>query len=130
MLWRASGWLGDGVKLDLEAELGELCHEAPCGGLGRAVAEVVGTEIAVGGAVLQHMVYRGEDRRGDGADGLLWSAAALQAEELRPVIAILRPLGGPGALDEHCFEPRGTLAQFGGFALAGALVLAGTQPRP
>src|ERR1051326_7402502 len=118
------------MKLDVEAEPGELCNEAPCLGFGRAVAEVIGTEIAVGSAVLQHMVDGGEDRGGNGADGLLWSAPALQAEKLGPVIAALRPLGGPSALDEHRLEPRGAFAQFGRLSLAGALVLAGTQSRP
>src|SRR5580700_12325944 len=60
----------------------------------------------------------------------LRTASGLQSIELRPVVAVFLPLGGPGALNEHGLQPGRTLAQAAAFAFARALVLSGTQPRP
>lgn len=76
------------------------------------------------------MVDGGEERGGDGADGFLWPALGLQAEELGSVVAVLGALGGPGTLNEHRLEPRRPLAQARGLALAGAFVLPGAQAGP
>jgi hypothetical protein len=72
---------------------------------------VVGAEILVEGAVAQHVVGGGQDRGGDGADGLLGSAPLAQALELRPEIAVPLVAGGPGALHKDGFQPRCALAQ-------------------
>ena len=126
----ASCGLGGALKLNLEAKSCELGNQALGLGFGRTAIEVVGPEVVVFGAVLKDVVDRREDRGGDGADGLLRSAVALQAEELGPVIAIPFALGGPGALDQHRLEPRRSLAQARRFPLAGALVLTRTETGP
>jgi hypothetical protein len=75
-------------------------------GFGAAV-EVVGTEIVIEGAVLEHVVGGGEDRGGDGADRLFGAAPRAQAMELRLEIAAVFACGRPGALDQGGFEPGG-----------------------
>src|ERR1700693_4342588 len=91
---------------------------------------MVGAEIVMFGSVFQHMIDRGEHRCGDGTDGDLWAALAAQAVELCLVVAVFFPAGSPRTLDEHGLEPGIALAQTRGFALAGALVLAGAQSGP
>ncbi len=86
---------------------------------------MVGAEVMIERAVAQHVVDGSQDRGGDGADRLLWSATMTQALELGLEIAGLLSTGGPGALDECGLEPRRTLAQPSGPSLAGALVIAG-----
>jgi hypothetical protein len=83
---------------------------------------VVGAEVPVGGAVLEHAVGGGEDRGGHRADRLLRPAAGAQAVELGLKVAGLPAARRPGALDECGLEPRRAPAQAGGAALAGALV--------
>src|SRR5271166_5468955 len=85
---RTSCRLREGLKLDLEAELGELGDETLGFDLGRPAVEVVGAEVLVEGAVLQHVVDRGQHRGGDSADGFLRAALAAQSVELRPVVAV------------------------------------------
>src|SRR6266704_3720194 len=121
---------GGRLELDLVAQLGELGRQAFGLGLGRVALEVLGAEIAMGDAVFQHMVDRREQRGGDGADRLLRSAAAFQAQELGLIVAALFADRRPGALHQNGLQPGGALAQAGGFALAGAFVLAGAPPRP
>ena len=112
-----------------EAELGDLSDEPLDLGLGLALVEVVDAEVLVGNAVLEDVIDGGQNRGGDGADGFLRAASGLQSIELRPIVAVFLPLGGPGALNEHGLQPGRTLAQAAAFALARALVLSGTQPR-
>ena len=50
----ASSRLGERAKFHLEAELGQLANQPLGFDLGRAAVEVVGAEVAVFGAVLQH----------------------------------------------------------------------------
>ena len=71
-----------GLQLDLEAELGELREQALGLGFGGTAIEVGTAEVAVEGAVLDHVIDGGEERGGDGADGFLRPAPALQPEEL------------------------------------------------
>src|SRR5258708_19376128 len=122
----ASCGLGGAVKLNLEAKSGELGNQALGLAFGRTAIEVVGPEVVAFGAVLKDVVDRREDRGGDGADGFLRSAPGLQPEELGFVIAVLLPLGRPGALDQHRLQPGRPLAPARPFPFPAALVL--SQP--
>jgi hypothetical protein len=62
---RTSCRLREGLKLDLEAELSELRDKALGFDFGRPAVEVVGPQVLVEGAVLQHVVDRGQYRGGD-----------------------------------------------------------------
>src|SRR3954462_5909952 len=113
-----------------EAELGDLECEAAGLGFGRGASKVVWAEILIEGAVAKHVIGGGQDGSCYGADGLLGSAAVAQALELSLKVAALFACAGPGALHQRGLEPRRALAQPGGAALAGALVVAGTEPGP
>src|SRR3954466_10464516 len=76
------------------------------------------------------MIGGGQDGSRYGADGLLRSAAVAQALELSLEGAARFACAGPGALHQRGLEPRRALAQPGGAALAGALVIAGAEPGP
>src|ERR1700741_4310953 len=128
--WAASGDLGSGLNLEGEAQVGELGNEPLGLEFGWAAVEVVRAEIVVRDTIFQHVIDRREERGGDGADGLLRAALALHSEELGSVVTALFPLGRPGALDEHSLEPRRSLAQTRGFALACALVVTRAQADP
>ena len=56
---RASGGLGEGLELHREAELGELGDQAFGLGFGRASVEVIGSEIAMRRAGLEHVIDGG-----------------------------------------------------------------------
>ena len=107
-----------------EAEPGDLAGETVGLGLWRGTAEVFGAEVLVEGAVPEHVIDGGQDRGGDGTDGLLGSAPVPQALELRLQVAGLLAAGGPGTLHEGGFQPGRSLAQPGGTPLAGAFVVA------
>src|SRR3954464_15234209 len=109
---------GKGFDVDIESKLGELADETPGSRLGGAVVEMVGAEILVLSTVREHVVDRGQHRRGYGTQRLLGATTAAQAIELSLKIAAL--LAGCGALDEHGLEPRGAFAQAGRPALARA----------
>jgi len=83
----ASGGLGKRAKFNLEAELGQLADQPLGFDLGRAAAEVVGAEVAVFGAVLQHVVDGGEHRCGD----LISSQASRSAIQVASLTSDLRP---------------------------------------
>ena len=53
------------------------------------VLDVVGPEIVVAGAMLDHMAGSGEDRGGEGADRLFRAISGAQATELRFEIAVV-----------------------------------------
>src|SRR5262245_63770463 len=67
--------------------------------------EVIGTEIPVIDVVLEHVVGGDQPRRGDGEDGFLGAATALEAEELRSEVGVLGAGGGPGGLPEGGLQP-------------------------
>src|SRR3954465_14295488 len=123
-------WLVCWGERACEAELGNLACEAAGLGFGRGASKMVWAEILVDGAVAKHVIGSGQDGRCYGADGLLGSAAVAQALELSLKVAALFACAGPGALHQRGLEPRRALAQPGGAALAGALVVAGTEPGP
>src|SRR3954462_536499 len=112
------------------AEVGEAADEPPGLDLLGAAVEVVGAEVRVDGAVLQHVVGRGQDRGRHRARRLPRPAAAAHAVVLGLQVARLLAAGRPGALDEGGPQPRRALAQPGGPALAGALVVPRAQPGP
>ena len=86
-------------------EFVETSDEVPgLNGFGPAV-EVVGPEIVVEGAMLEHMVGSGEDRGGAGPDRLFRAVSGVQALELRLEIAAAFAGGRPGALDQGGLEP-------------------------
>src|SRR5258708_34865620 len=92
--------------------------------------EVIGTEISVEGAILEHVIDRREERGGDGTDRLLRAAPALQTQELGLQVTALLVLGGPSALDEGSLEPRIAAAQARRSALSCTLVLTRTEAHP
>src|SRR4051812_15447400 len=113
-----------------EAELGDLACEAADLGFGRGASKMVWAKILIEGAVAKHVIGGGQDGGCYGADGLLGSAAVAQALELSLKVAALFAGAGPSALDQRGLEPRRALAQPGGAALAGALVVARAEPSP
>src|SRR5215471_12645271 len=122
--------VSEGAKFDLEAELGDLGSQALGFDLGGAAVEVVGAEILVVGAVLQHVVDCGEHGGGDRADRFFRAVLAAQTVELCFVVAVLLARRSPGALYQHGLEPGGAFAQPRRLAFAGAFVLPRTQAGP
>src|SRR6266542_1204239 len=117
-------------QFDVEAEIVKPREQA-LGQLGLVAAiEMVGAEVPVIGAVLEHVVGGGQHRGGDRDDGLLRAPATFEAEELRAEVAVLLAGGGPRALDEGGLQPGVAGAGAGGAALAGTLVEARTEPGP
>src|SRR3954447_24699861 len=55
---------GKGLDLNIKSKLGELADETPGSRLGGAVVEMVGAEILVLSTVREHVVDRGQHRRG------------------------------------------------------------------
>ena len=90
---------------------------------------MIWAEVPIPGAVLEHVVDGGEDRSSHGADGLLGAASRTQPVELRLHITGLLARGGPAHWTSG-LQPRRALAQPGGSAFAGALVVAGTKASP
>jgi len=84
---------------------------------------MVGAEILVEGAVTEPVVGGGQDRGGDGTDGLLRSSTVTQALELGLQGAGFFAGTGPGALHQGGLEPRRALAQPGGASPAGTFVM-------
>lgn len=121
-------WLGlegavESKVCDLAGEFSGLC-------LRRSGLEVVSAQIAIEGAVFEHVVDGGQDRSCDGANGLLGAAAVTDPAELGLQVAALCSRTGPGALDQGGLQPWCPLAQPIGPALAGAFVVAWAQSRP
>src|SRR5262249_21098574 len=115
---------------DGETELLKALEEA-VGEFGFVPAvEVVGAEVPVVEVVFEHVIGRGEHRRGDGEDGFLGASTALEAEELRSEVSILGAGGGPGGLHEGGLPPGVAGTGAGGKALAGTLVEPGPEARP
>src|SRR5712691_6803581 len=97
--------LSSGFDLDCVAEVGELPDEVlrelgPIGAL-----EVLCSEVDVVEAALEHVVGGGEDRGGNGEDGLFRSSPGPEAEELGLQVAAAHPDRGPRRLDERGLEP-------------------------
>jgi len=93
-------WFGSWCELSCEAELGDLAGEALCLVLRRGAVEVIGAEVCVEGAVVEHVVGGSQDGGGHCANGLFWSAAVAQALELGLQVAGLLAAGCPGALHQ------------------------------
>jgi hypothetical protein len=124
-----SGGLRNRLNLNSKTKFcvdGDMSTELDLGG----PIEMVRTEITVFRAVLEDVRDGGQDRCCDSADGFLWSAPALEPEELGSIVAGFLALGRPCALHQHGLEPGRALAQARRLAFAGAFVLAGTQSAP
>src|ERR1700751_1146469 len=91
---------------------------------------MIGAEIREWGAVLEHVVDGREQGGCASAGCLLRASAPAKAEELCIEVAAFLAPGGPSTLDQQGLEPRVALAQPGGTALAGTLIVAWTQPGP
>ena len=95
-----------------------------------AALEVIGPKVLISLSVLEHVVDGSEDRGGDGDDRLLRTAPRLEVVELGAQVSVLLAHRRPGALHQCGLEPRRTLAQAIGAALAGALIVARTDAGP
>jgi hypothetical protein len=69
-----------------------------------ALLEVLIAEVPVFDAIAEHEVGRGQNRAGDGEDGLLRLAPAFDTEELRAQIAALLAGGGRRSVDLIAFS--------------------------
>ena len=69
------------------------------------LVEVVGAEILVERAVLEHVIDGAQEGGGDSADRLFRAPAGFEAVELGVEVAALGSGGRPGAWEERCFEP-------------------------
>src|SRR5262249_5981461 len=96
----------------------------------RAADEVVPTEILVESSVLEHVVNSCEDGRGNGADGLLGSSPAAQAQELGLQIAAFLATGRPGTFDQCSLEPWCAFAQPRRAAFSSTFIIARTKAGP
>ena len=84
------------MELGLVTELSEPRDQLLDPDLGRTALEVVGAEVVVRGAVLEHVIDRRRERGGNGADCFLRRAPAAEPMELGTVVAVLLALGRPG----------------------------------
>src|SRR4051794_9133403 len=99
------GWL-EGRELDRVAEVGEPADEPSGLDLPGTPVEVVGPEVRVGGAVLEHVVGGGQDRGRHRAHRPLRPAAGAQA-----VVLGLQGAGLLAARPPRAPHPRGLLAR-------------------
>src|SRR6516164_9738911 len=115
---------------DLITEVSDAVCEPGCG-FGRvATGEVFGAEVLVVSAVAQHVVDRGQDRRGHRDGRLLGTAACFETQELSLQIAILLARCAPGGLQQYRLEPWRALFDPRRAALAGTLVKARNESGP
>src|SRR6185312_5015680 len=94
------------VEVSDEAQATESGEQPPGLGFLVAVFEVLRPEIAIRGAVLQHVVDGSEDGGGDSDDRLPGSSPRPDAQELGVQVGGLGPGGRPGTLNEQGLEPR------------------------
>src|SRR5689334_5361969 len=111
-------------------EFVELAGE-PCGEAGPfGPVEVISAEIGIGDGAFEHPVDGRQDGGGDRHDRFAWPSAGLEPMEQGPEIAALLSDRNPGDLNQQGLEPGVSLAEPGGPALAGTLVVPGTQTGP
>ena len=78
-----------------------------------AAREVIGAEVAVLDAVLEHMPDRSEQHGGgDGEDSFLGTAASAQAQELGVQVGVLDTHCRPGRRHQCGLEPGGAFAGY------------------
>src|SRR6185312_2935272 len=118
------------VEVSDEAQATESGEQPPGLGFLVAVFEVLRPEIAIRGAVLQHVVDGSEDGGGDSDDRLPGSSPRPDAQELGVQVGGLGPGGRPGTLNEQGLEPRIALAGARRAALAGTLVAPRAEAGP
>jgi hypothetical protein len=88
-----------------EAKIGQALEQTFCLLLLGTAVEVIGAEVVVLIATLEHVISSREDRSGHGADRLLGSASRAHAVELGLDIAGLLAAGGPSALHRKAKKP-------------------------
>lgn len=116
---------GHSVPLAFEGQDGAAGDPFPV-----AAVEVVGAELSVGGAVCEDLVRRTEDRVRHGDDGFLVPPMADEAPVARGEGPALLAARREGRLHEGRPERTVALARSARAVRAGALGVAGTQPRP
>ena len=80
---------GLGVSWTANPRLSRRCNEAAGGGGFGAAVEVIGAEVLVEGAVLEHVIGGAQDGGGDRADGLFGASTGAEAVELGLEVAAL-----------------------------------------
>src|SRR6478752_1204385 len=119
------------IECDLIAEVVELSDEASGGArLVGAFDEVVGTQVAVGHVVGEHVPDGNQNRVLQCDEGPLAPAAGHQSSVPCGQVGVLATGGGDRGLPEHGFEPGVTGTRRSRRVLAGRLVVTRTHPRP
>src|SRR5436309_6949729 len=111
---------------DLIAELLETADVVVAQACGVAPVEVVGPEVVMRDAALEHVAEGHEHRVLHGDDGLFGPAPSFEPVVERPVVTPLGPRRRPGRFLQRRPEPDGALARSGRPTLARALMGAGT----
>jgi hypothetical protein len=121
---RLCGWPDLNVKAEVTDASGEL-------GTGWITAgEVIHAEILVAGAVGQHVVGGGEDRRRHGNRSFFGPAPCLEPKELSLKVAVFLAGCSSGTLNEDGLQPWGAFSNARRTSLAGTLVEARNKTRP
>src|SRR5207302_7715111 len=108
------------------AEVVEASHEALDLLQVIAAREVIGAEVAILDAVLEHVPDGGEHRGGDGEDRFLGSPTCAQAQELGVQVAALDAHRAPGGGYQGGLQPGRAFTSASGATFAGAFVVSGT----
>src|SRR3989442_1698399 len=111
---------------DVVAEPFEAADVVTADARGVAALEVVGPEVVVGDAMLEHVPEGHDHRVLHGHDGLLGAAPGFEPVIERAVVTLLTPDGGPSRLLQGRPQPGGSLARGGVLPLPRALMIAGT----
>src|SRR5436309_9889434 len=119
-----------GGELDFTTEIAEASQEALDLLCMVTTREVIGTEIAVFDAVLEHVPDGREHRGGDREDGLLGTAASTQPQELSLQVRVLGPHSRPSGGHQSCFEPGGALTSASRAAFTGTFIVPRAHRRP
>src|SRR5271169_4380628 len=102
--------LGSFANLDFIAELFDAARQTLRGPLFIGAGEIERSEIAVRHPIAQAIIGDGKNGGGHCDDGFLWSTPGAEPDELRVEIVVLVAARRPGALHQHGFEPRGSVA--------------------
>src|SRR5205823_14696797 len=117
-------------ELDLAAEVVEASHEALDLLQVIAAREVIGPEVAVFDAVLEHVPDGREHRGGDREDGLLGTAASPQPQELSLQVRVLGPHSRPSGGHQSGLEPGGASTSASRAAVTGTFIVPWAHRRP
>ena len=98
-------WSRGGSNLNLAAKGLKAMDESANHFVLITAVEVIGAGILVGNTFSEHEVNGCEHRGGDGDDGLLRAAPALEPLELGSQVSAFGPRSAPSRLDERCLQP-------------------------